>query len=134
MPRPSLLSKLVSPTWLWRHALVLAAFAGCVLMGRWQLHRAEATGQILNWGYMSEWWVFATLGAFWWIRTVVVADAPPSFHDRVGSGPVTTAPPVLGPRQRARTLAETAEQDDAEDPALAAYNRRLADLAARDHR
>jgi DNA-binding transcriptional regulator of glucitol operon len=128
------LRKLLAPAWLWRHALVLAAFAGCVLMGRWQLHRAEATGQVLNWGYMTEWWFFAALGAGWWIRTVLTAEAPPSFHDRAGGPATETAPPVLGPRRRARTVAETAERDDAEDPALAAYNRRLAELAARDGR
>ena len=129
-----MLRKLFSPAWLWRHALVAAAFAGCVLMGRWQLHRAEATSQVLNWGYMSEWWIFAALGAIWWIRTVITADAPPSFHDRMGAEGSVTAPPVLGPRQAARTVEETADEDDAEDPALAAYNRRLADLAARDAR
>ncbi|HVU72441.1 MAG TPA: hypothetical protein VHE83_05735 [Mycobacteriales bacterium] len=129
-----LLSKLFAPAWLWRHALVVAAFTACVLMGRWQLHRAEGTGQILNWGYMSEWWVFAALGGFWWVRTVVTADAPPTFRDRTGGPATETAPPVLGPRQPARTVAETAAEDDEQDPALAAYNRRLAQLAARDAR
>ena len=129
-----MLRKLLSPAWLWRHALVAAAFAACVLMGRWQLHRAEATSQILNWGYMSEWWFFAAAGAVWWIRTVIVSDAPPSFGDRVSEEPTEFAPPVLGPRQPARTVAQTAAEDDAEDPALAAYNRRLADLASQDSR
>jgi hypothetical protein len=124
--------KLVAPAWLWRHGLAAAAFAGCVIAGRWQLDRAEASGAVLNWGYMVEWWTFAALGAFWWIRTVVTSPAPPSFHGRAERVAAEVADPVLAPRERARTVLETASADDSEDPALAAWNRRFEELAGKD--
>jgi DNA-binding transcriptional regulator of glucitol operon len=121
---------LLSPAWLWRHALVVAAFYACLRLGIWQLHRAERIqGTIQNWGYAFEWWTFAAAGAVWWFHVLRTSTGPPDTRDSKAGSDLRAAPATaLGPRPPQR-LAE--DMSDEDDPELAAYNRYLADLHAR---
>lgn len=116
-----------SPRWLFWHVLTLAAVATCLLLGRWQWERAGSLdGSLQNLGYALQWPLFAVFFAFmWWrmlrleLRGGPAEPAPPDGTDETPAGlpvPAPRPPPVT----------------DDEDPALAAYNRMLAELARRD--
>lgn len=129
----------LSPRWIAWHLLTLGAMVSCVLLSMWQWHRAgSAMGSALNVGYGLQWPLFAVFFGFMWWRflrleirelrglrdggsaepPVPPAGQPP----RVGD----TSPSPFGVRRAA-----VAPVTDAEDPELAAYNRMLAQLAAR---
>jgi DNA-binding transcriptional regulator of glucitol operon len=114
-----MLRRLLTPGWLALHVVALAGFLALVGLGRWQWHRALETHRFQNYSYAFEWWLFAAFAVFLWVKTMLdtleEAAAPPE------PAPVPVAPPPP-PTQ--------AEED--EDPELAAYNRRLAELHARD--
>ena len=142
-----------APRWVLGHVLVLVAIASCVLLGDWQWGRAEVTHSLQNMAYALQWPLFAVFFAVSWWRmlrlesrrlddeatdaeaTGAVADSGPD------AGPVRPPEPSLAePAQPAqpeparpvvaRQAAIQADEDD--DPELAAYNRMLAELAARD--
>ena len=110
-----MLRVLLSPRWLLRHLLLVAALAICFGFGRWQLHRALDRHSVLNWSYTVEWALFggfALLCWGWFLRDELRsrgADPEPE--------PVA---PVYHPVAQPVT--------DDEDPELAAYNRYLAEL------
>lgn len=133
------------------HLLTLGAMATCGWLAAWQWQRAgSAMGSALNVGYGLQWPLFAVFfGMMWWrmlrmeLRELGGAGEPREVSDApVGTslGPpvsVVAAPhPALDPvrpspfgsRPRVVTLPVT----DEDDPELAAYNRMLARLAARD--
>lgn len=112
-------------TWKWLGLTLLAVglIYFFIRMGLWQLHRAESSsGSAMNVGYALEWPTFALLTVVGWVKFLrddIRAHAghvPEKSRVRVG---------VTAPRQ-------TPEQDEAEDAELAAYNRYLASLAARE--
>jgi DNA-binding transcriptional regulator of glucitol operon len=113
------------------HAAVLVFVPACALAAWWQINRAESGNQ-LSYLYSVMWPVFGILGIyFWWMlihtdfddvglkgmRRQQAAAADPD------SVTVITPPPGR-PRQEASPTV-------AEDPELAAYNERLAELAAK---
>jgi hypothetical protein len=116
---------------VWLHLAVLVFVPGCALAAWWQINRA-ADGNQLSYLYSVLWPAFAILGLyFWWM--LIHTD-----YDNVGLKGMQ--------RQQAAAAAEvgTAEADapapdvvpapapavsGEEDPALAAYNARLAALA-----
>jgi DNA-binding transcriptional regulator of glucitol operon len=133
------------------HLLTLGAMATCGWLAAWQWQRAgSAMGSALNIGYGLQWPVFAIFfGVMWWrmlrmeaakLRdtelgedvaepvaapcvsesTAEARTAPP----RPATGP--EAPSPFGPRPH-----EAPPVTDEDDPELAAYNRMLAQLAAR---
>ena len=105
---------LVSPRWLARHVLLLAALAICWGFGRWQLGRAMDRHSVLNWSYAIEWGLFAGFAVLcwgWFLRDELRGDDRPA------------EPEPIAVVQRA---AEPVT--DEEDPELAAYNRMLAEL------
>jgi hypothetical protein len=125
----------VRERWLSARALSLSGAAlvfvpGCALAAWWQVTRAE-DGNQLSYLYSVMWPVFGLLGIyFWWMlihtdyETVGLkgmqrqqADVP-DFVEAASPAPATLRPeaPVV--------------VDPDEDPALAAYNARLAELAA----
>jgi hypothetical protein len=111
---------LVSPRWLFRHVLLAAALATCWGFGRWQLHRAIARDSILNWSYTVEWTLFgmfAVLSWGWFLRDDL-------------RGPQPEEPPA--PQRVYQPVAQPVT--DEEDPELAAYNRYLAELHAKETR
>jgi DNA-binding transcriptional regulator of glucitol operon len=119
-------TRLLMPSWLLRHALAAAAAYGCQFLGSWQLGRAHATHSIQNYGYAFQWWTFAVVGTVWYLKVLRDVVRLPA-GERLRKEKVRDAP-VL--RQGvARTVDDIT---DAEDPALAAYNRMLAGLDRSD--
>jgi DNA-binding transcriptional regulator of glucitol operon len=121
---------LISPKWLGLHVLATAAALTCLALGWWQWRRAhEAGGGAQNLGYALQWPLFAAFVGYFWSR--LVRDAVRS--DTAGAARrLTTAPPVrvAPPMRRAGSASPSSTADD--DPELAAYNRYLAELTARD--
>jgi hypothetical protein len=67
-PRPRWVF-LLQPKWLCWHAFAVAATAGMLWLGDWQLHRA-LSGNELSWAYTFEWPLFAIFGVYFWARTI----------------------------------------------------------------
>jgi DNA-binding transcriptional regulator of glucitol operon len=126
------------------HLLTLGAMVTCGWLAAWQWQRAgSAMGSALNVGYGLQWPIFAVFfGVMWWrmlrmeAAKLQEAQSVPEAAPRV-SEPRTAAPrpatdpdapSPFGPRPRSATPPVT----DEDDPELAAYNRMLAQLAARD--
>lgn len=136
--------------WLSRRALLLHLalviwFPGCLIAFWWQVHRAFS-GNGLSYLYSVEWPVFAVTGVWaWWQlvhtdpETVGRRAQERTAAARTGGGSSPAGgPAMLHPVPRtaspggARAAAEPlpVRQRDEEDPELAAYNDRLARLAA----
>lgn len=85
---------LLRPRWLGWHAFVVVATAGMLLLGNWQLHRAE-TGNELSWAYTFEWPLFSAFTVYFWIKSLRDelrghgAAAPASPQPAASGGPVT---------------------------------------------
>ncbi len=60
---------LLRPRWLGWHAFVVVATAGMLLLGNWQLHRAES-GNELSWAYTFEWPLFSAFTIYFWIKSL----------------------------------------------------------------
>jgi hypothetical protein len=131
-PRPRWLF-LISPRWLAWHAFAVFATWGMLWLGDWQFHRAEG-GNALSWAYTFEWPIFAAFGLIFWAKTIID-------EWRVPGGAVTQARAmrVPGLAKTADTLALPAaahtpvvrDDEDDDDPELAAYNAYLARLNSR---
>ena len=116
-------------------ALCLICLVGCCGLAWWQWNRFEsASGTFQNLGYVLQWPLFGLFPAFmvWRItklhraataQTAMEGDGPAEPRRRAewGHRPVTDVPRPRPPRR-------VVEQDDE----LAAYNRYLAELHARD--
>jgi hypothetical protein len=132
------------------HVLTLGAMVTCGLLAAWQWGKAgTAMGSALNVGYGLQWPVFAVFfGVMWWrmlrlelrqLRTGRSEPAPAAPVDRVpGTAPAAPTPDApdapAGPSPFAFRPRAAAEANRDADPELAAYNRMLAQLAARDRR
>jgi hypothetical protein len=57
------------PRWLAWHAFVVLATVGMLLLGDWQLHRAES-GNELSWAYTFEWPLFAAFTLYFWVKSL----------------------------------------------------------------
>jgi hypothetical protein len=112
------------------HFAALVFVPGCAVAAWWQIHRA-ADGNQLSYLYSVMWPVFGVLGiVFWWLllhtdydsvglkgmRRQEAQQEAATASPRATATPTTAAPPTV-----------SAE----EDPELAAYNARLAELAAK---
>lgn len=106
----------------WRlHLAVLLWTPACIFAGWWQATRAMG-GNALSYLYAAEWPLLALLGIWaWWM---LLGTEPPSAEDR-------EARRAHEASERAK-VAEARAQAEAEDPDLAEYNRRLAELARED--
>ena len=113
------------------HLAALVFVPGCAVAAWWQINRA-ADGNQLSYLYSVMWPVFGLLGiAFWWL--LLHTD-----YDSVGLKGMLRQAPARGGRGRPpRTAAHVAPAPPPpivspdEDPELAAYNARLAELAAK---
>jgi DNA-binding transcriptional regulator of glucitol operon len=102
------------------HGAVLLWVPACLFAGWWQVTRA-LDGNGLSYLYSVEWPLFAIVGiGAWWVL-------------------VHTDPETVGARAQRRALEQLPEHEreqptprrrEEEDPELAAYNDRLAQLAA----
>lgn len=96
----------------------MAMILVCAVAARWQFGRALSRHSILNWSYVLEWTLFAGFVVLcwgWFLRDELRAP------DRVDID--APAAPVYQP------VAQPVS--DEEDPELAAYNRYLVELNAR---
>jgi len=120
---------LITPKWLGWTAFVIAATAGMLWLGDWQMHRAMA-GNALSWAYTFEWPLFAIFAVVFWVKTIRDEVHPPAEAepaDGVGLPGGIPVPPTGGPRPAGGAGGEAGE-GDAEDEELAAYNAYLARL------
>ncbi|KOX15597.1 hypothetical protein ADK67_41485 [Saccharothrix sp. NRRL B-16348] len=119
-------------------AVCLASLVVCCGLAYWQWERfSEAGGTFQNLGYVFQWPLFGLFPAFmvWRIRRL---DARRKAEAAAGTTDVATeaAPePVAAPSRPVVTVEPVrAPVRDDEDEELAAYNRMLAELNARDQR
>jgi hypothetical protein len=110
------------------HLAALVFVPGCAVAAWWQINRA-ADGNQLSYLYSVMWPVFGLLGiTFWWLLlhtdydTVGLKGMLRQIQDEAqGTATATPAP----------AAAQTPLVSPDEDPELAAYNARLAELAAK---
>jgi hypothetical protein len=116
---------LVTPRWLGWHMFAVAAVAGMIWLGDWQLRRALA-GNTLSWAYTFEWPIFAIFGVVFWIKTIR-DELRPARPEGAEPAQVTLPTGIKPP------MASAAGGEPAADPAdveLAEYNAYLAKLSA----
>jgi DNA-binding transcriptional regulator of glucitol operon len=123
----------LSPRWIMWHLLTLGAMVACGFLSAWQWHRAgSAMGSALNVGYGLQWPLFALFfGWIWWrmLRIELAKVRAEQPEPARASVPREAAPE---PSPFTYRPARAAPVTDAENPALAEYNRMLAALAAHD--
>ncbi|MFD0203446.1 MULTISPECIES: hypothetical protein [Saccharothrix] len=125
---------LITPQRLAIVAVCLASLVVCCGLAYWQWERfSQAGGTFQNLGYVFQWPLFGLFPAFmvWRIRRL---DARRKAE--AAEAPADVAPePVAEPSRPVVTVepVRTPAHDD-EDEELAAYNRMLAELHARDQR
>jgi DNA-binding transcriptional regulator of glucitol operon len=114
------------------HVLCIVAFLFCLRMGLWQWDRAKShSGTMQNFGYALQWPLFAGFVVVLWSRGIRDVLHPKPAEDASGEQPATSdesAPVVASAPVAAMPVLPT----DEEDPEVAAYNRYLASLYARD--
>lgn len=125
----------VRERWLSRRAVslhvgVLLFVPGCALAAWWQVTRAF-DGNGLSYLYSVEWPIFAVVAIyFWWM--LIHTD-----YETVGLKGMRRQAEALGAEdanedeKERRPVPPPAAQFDVDDPELAAYNARLAQLASR---
>jgi hypothetical protein len=117
---------------VWLHLAVLVFVPGCALAAWWQINRA-ADGNQLSYLYSVLWPAFGVLGlSFWWMLIHTDYDnvglkgmqrqQAAAASAEVGTTPDDSTAPDVVPPPAPTVSAE-------EDPALTAYNARLAALA-----
>ncbi len=125
---------LITPQRLAIVAVCLASLVVCCGLAYWQWERfSQAGGTFQNLGYVFQWPLFGLFPAFmvWRIRRL---DARRKAE--AADAPADAAPePVVEPSRAVVTVEPVrAPAHDDEDEELAAYNRMLAELHARDQR
>lgn len=129
----------LSPRWILWHLLTLGAMATCLWLAVWQWQRAgSAMGSALNVGYGLQWPLFALFFAVMWWRflRMEIAELDTVGSDRPTENSAPPPPPVRapmhGPNPFGPRPADARPPAIDEDSGLAAYNRMLAQLAARN--
>ena len=91
-------TRLLRPSWLLMHVLLVAALYLMVRLGSWQWGRGEATDSLRNYSYGLEWWAFAVLTLVGWAKFCWDETAPTAQDDAPepvrAPAPPTVAPPV----------------------------------------
>lgn len=134
----------LTPRWVLWHLLTLGAMAACGWLAAWQWQRAGSVmGSALNVGYGLQWPLFAVFfAAMWWrMLRMEAAGAKGGDGARPSAAPEEPSPRAAEPRPAAAAgpspfgprpvAAATPAVTGDDDPELAAYNRMLAQLAAR---
>ncbi len=103
----------------------------CSGLAWWQWERfASASGSFQNLGYVLQWPLFGLFPAFVFWRLRKLAKRPPQQEAEASEAPARHPQP-RAPRPPV-TAAPSARAEAEEDDELAAYNRYLAELHARD--
>ncbi|SMD09840.1 hypothetical protein [Kibdelosporangium aridum] len=105
----------------------VVSLAGACLLAWWQWNRYEsASGSWQNLGYVLQWPLFGLFPAFmvWRIRRLRQRED----QERAGAGPAE--PPTTLPKPRPPQVTDPEPEPDDE---LAAYNKYLAELNAKEH-
>jgi hypothetical protein len=122
---------LITPKWLGWHAFAVVAVLGMLWLGDWQFHRAEG-GNALSWAYTFEWPIFAIFALVFWAKTIRDEFKPPAVpdHSEDAELPVTAGSGARPGRIAAGAArgAGGGDDEEADDPELAAYNAYLARL------
>src|SRR5208282_2105578 len=118
---------LFTPRWLGWHAFAVLAVLGMLWLGDWQFHRAES-GNALSWAYTFEWPIFAVMGLVFWAKTVRDEVKPPAAPAASGEAPRTEFPASVGAGRGPGAGSSGRDDEEADDPELAAYNAYLARL------
>ena len=121
--------------WLSKRALLLHLclavwFPGCLVAFWWQVHRALG-GNGLSYLYSVEWPVFAIVGVWAWWQLVHID--PPQVTAHAAAPTASRADPAASRADRAAARSDLVvplRDRGAHDDELAAYNDRLARLAA----
>ena len=126
--------RVLTAKWWLLHVLVVVAVLVMLRLGLWQWHRAHSGGGgIQNYAYAFQWPVFAAFALFLWAKTI---------HEEIRRGPAgeddeqearQRMPEAAIGTQRGVRIGLTTEivaADAADDPAVAAWNARLAALNA----
>lgn len=152
-----------APRWVAGHVTVIVVVVTCLLLGRWQWGVSQHTHSLQNMAYALQWPMFAVFFAVMWWRMLrlecrkldgefddeldeeTLASDPGRSSDagrlsatgapagaRVAT-PVAEAAPEPQKVSARREPVREREQESEEDAQLAAYNRMLAELAARDN-
>jgi DNA-binding transcriptional regulator of glucitol operon len=128
--------KVLTPKWALLHVLCLVAFLVCVRLGLWQWDRAKShSGSMQNFGYALQWPLFAGFVALlWWRGVRDVLHPKPAGEESTEQATATAQLPVPAGSATPAAAAETMPPlpTEEEDPEVAAYNRYLASLYARD--
>lgn len=133
---------------------VIVVVVACLLLGRWQWGVSQHTHSLQNMAYALQWPMFAVFFAVMWWRMLRLecrkldgefddeldeegpsSDAAEPTGARVATSvtkPVAQGVPAQGVSARREPVREQAQESE-EDAQLAAYNRMLAELAARDN-
>jgi hypothetical protein len=107
---------------------VLLFVPGCALAAWWQVTRAF-DGNGLSYLYSVEWPVFAVVAVYFWWMLIHTDYETVGLKGQRRQAALEAAQKQAGTNGQAVPTPPTAPEVD--DPELAAYNRRLAELAAR---
>lgn len=115
---------------MWIALGCVVALAAGIGLAYWQWIRFESAGGTLqNFGYVLQWPLFGVFPAFMVWRIYHLAR---SGGDDSGAGGVEAAEPEPNTGPSRMAYVPPTEDDVTDDPALARYNRMLADIAAED--
>jgi hypothetical protein len=125
---------LFTPRWLGWHAFAVVATIGMLWLGDWQFHRAEG-GNALSWAYTFEWPIFAIFGVVFWAKTIRDEFRGPAGDADAGAAAEVELPGGLAGAHSPRKVsgsgtddAGSGDDEEADDPELAAYNAYLTRL------
>ncbi|MDQ2588203.1 MULTISPECIES: hypothetical protein [Saccharothrix] len=126
--------RLVTPQRVAIAAVCVAALVVCCGLAYWQWERfSQAGGSFQNLGYVFQWPLFGLFPAFmvWRIRRL---DARRRAEEAEAAADGGTREPVAEPPKPVVTVEPVRTPAHDGDDELAAYNRMLAELHARDQR
>lgn len=121
--------KLLTIRWIGFHVLTIGCVGLFIILGRWQWDVGGShRGNLRNYAYGVEWWVFAIILIVLWYRLLRQELG----NERPTAERVKTAKRPKASRFRVPAPQITPHVDDAEDPDMAAYNRYLQSLHKQD--
>jgi hypothetical protein len=122
----------LAPRWFALHLLVLAACVVMVFLGRWQWRVAHVhNGDVRNYAYALQWWIFSGFAVLLWLRVVRDAAQPTTAtsHDPIAETSADESPtPAIAYRRYVMPQGGSSDED-AFDEEHARYNAYLAALA-----